>query len=206
MLLRASFVLFALSLVGCGVFPKEKRAHESKGGADAGSGDGSADDASDGPGDGSTDGSSTSPSIAYDLNLIVREPGMTATDAASLFIIKTEQGSPVIKDVAGPQFLGNAAVGVLDASTIDKLFAKLSSPLPKDAKTKLLDKYAGAAVVYFEGYKGRLCDGGQYRLELKTEYADVRPLASFDFVGSQGQDGNCFFNSLSLLTSTHSTK
>ncbi len=205
MLARAFLVLFALLLTACGLFPREKSKHGSDSPDDNSTLPDGSDDGTDGN-DNDGDGGGEGQSIDFKQYLVVREPAQSVTDTAAIFLFKPSRGTFTVSDVKGPKFLGNAAVGKLDAETLKKLFRDLSSPLPDDQKQKLLAEYADATIVYFERYDGRLCSNEQFHLELMGTVEGITPTAIYDFNGSTGNDGNCFFHSLSLLQSYSETK
>ncbi len=206
MLAHSLPILIALSLTACGVFPKEKSKH----GSDSPDDDSTtlpdgADDGTDGNDD-HGDGGGEGQSIDFKQFLLVREPAQSATDTAAIFLFKPSRGTFTVSEVKGPKFLGNAQVGKLDAETLKKLFVDLSSPLPEEQKQKLLTDYADATIVYFQKYDGRLCSDEQFHLELTGTVEEIAPTAIYDFNGSTGNDGNCFFHSLSLLQTYSETK
>lgn len=203
MAIRILALVLVLPLAACGLFPKEK----SKDGSDSPD-DHAGDDQGQGGEDqgGEGDAQGEKPRIDIDQYLVVREPGATESDAAALFLLKAKQGVLEVKNVKGPAFLGNAAVGRLDDETAKKLFSELSSPLPAEKTADLLENFRDATVVYFKNYSGRLCDGGTYRLEITTSIQGVTPLSAFDFVGARGESGHCSYSTLALTTTYSETK
>jgi hypothetical protein len=133
---------------------------------------------------------------------VIREFG--GADNAAIFGVLPSELGMKITDVTGPAFLGNAYLAMLNENNLNGFFAHSSTPMSAAEKQQLLSDYAGAYVIYFENYSGRLCSGDQYQIEMTGKIGGVTAVTRFDFIASPQSAGDCKFITLSEITMTSS--
>tara|TARA_B110001454_G_C12723230_1_gene435994 strand:- start:27104 stop:27670 length:567 start_codon:yes stop_codon:yes gene_type:complete len=130
---------------------------------------------------------------------LIREFG--DSDNAALFGLFSESGKFEISKIVGPEFLNTYQVGILNESSVEKLFSKSSSPLNITEKQNLLSKFNGATIIYTEGYTGNLCRLDETQFEItaigKIQSTDVE--VTFQFVANPNLNGSCNFRNFGIL-------
>jgi hypothetical protein len=149
------------------------------------------------------------PELEFSHEVVLREfaNGTGGIDRAALFILKSSVKNSKVTEVRGPSFLGNAQVGVLSTSSMEKLFTRSDYPLRVDEKSALLSKYEGDTFVYFENYNGELCAGPDYesKLNLKLEVSGQKIEASLLFSAIPTTSGSCTFIKKIFLTAQNAS-
>lgn len=138
-------------------------------------------------------------SLDFEKVGVIREFG--GTDNAALFALRSKSGTFNITKIAGPGFLETYAVGILNASTIDKIFSKSAKPRSQAEKTELLTNFNGSTVIYTEGYKGNLCTDSETKYELVAtgNVNSVNAEVTFQFEAQPNPNGNCKFQIFGIV-------
>lgn len=142
--------------------------------------------------------------LNFDHFAVIRELNGPSDNAAIFGVLPNHSGLEITK-ITGPAFLGGARVGTLDTETMSRLFTRTSVPMSEAEKQALVEKYKDAKVVYFEGYKGKLCAGPSqiYSVIIDGKIDDQVTSSNFTFAALPTHNGNCRFATLSETTSFH---
>ena len=146
-------------------------------------------------GDGKDKNESTTPSLKpHDINLkaliVIREFG--ETDNAALFIaLPSDNQTLTFEEVSGPQFLGNAYVGILDDKFLSKVFTKSAVPMSDAERHQLISVYKSAGVIYFESYRGSLCTDEEQDISAKGAIRGDKLSVDFKFAAKSQQGKSC---------------
>jgi hypothetical protein len=136
--------------------------------------------------------------LSFKYLAVIRE--FSAADRAALFGVLPTKDGMQITDVSGPGFLGDAHVGILTADNAGKFFNRSSIPMSAEEKTTLLSQYAGAQVIYFEGFSSSLCTGQVFKLTVSGLLDSKKLTTTFQFSAQPNSHGDCTFITLSETT------
>ena len=130
---------------------------------------------------------------------VIREFG--GNDTAALFGLLPSQPGMKITGITGPEFLaGHVKIKIFNSDTLKDLFVASLRPMPNEEKARLLAKYDGAQVIYFEKYEGQLCRDDDLNLTVASTLGDWAPTLTFRFNAVADPAGNCEFHLLGLET------
>jgi len=134
---------------------------------------------------------------------VIREFG--GTDTAALFGLTTDAGSLQITGISAPPFVSTVGygVGLLYPGLISHLFLKSSNPMSDQEKKDLVAKYAGASVIYIEGYADQFCTSNDTEYEIQVVgNLDGKPFtATLQFIALPNASGDCRYHTFFTMSS-----
>ena len=137
----------------------------------------------------------SSASASVDSFGVIREFG--DGDRAALFGWIPQSENVEITGCTAPQFAAEVGcqIGRLNEAVMDHLFLESARPLSSQEKQELLSQWAGAFMLYFEGYQGNFCRNDEMEIDVSvTGRIDGKPVTwTFQFIALPNAVGNCSF-------------